>query len=149
MTDYEKKVQLVQQLINSGATINQLNIENGFQQIINIDTPQDKKTPPEHPLTPYIRRGDKVTILLDWLHRAVDVQSQPKEQLAPIKAAMECRPQAISYTLPREVFNREFNLNISDDSWKDWIKSYHNKTYIHDDVDELKMYKEELAEIME
>lgn len=99
----------------------------------------------EHPIANYIRRGDKVDVIIDWLHRAINGQQTPKEQIAPIKAAMECKPKAVNDTLPFDVFNQEFGLTISKDTWENWTRSYHSRIYTED---ELKDYKDELQEIM-
>lgn len=98
-----------------------------------------------HPLVSYICRGDKVKEVLDWLHRHIIGQKTAKQQIAPIKAAMECKPKAVNDTLPVEVFNQEFGLTIAKDTWENWTRSYHSRVYTEGD---LKDYKDELQEIM-
>lgn len=99
----------------------------------------------EHPLAPFIRKSDKVEAILDWLHRAIMGQQQAKDQIAPIKAAMDCKPQAVNSTLPFVVFNSEFHLEVTEGTWNNWIKGYHKAKYADGELD---CYISELEEIM-
>lgn len=99
----------------------------------------------EHPIAEYIRRGDKVEVIIDWLHRAIKGKTSPKEQIAPIKAAMNCKPQAVNETLPFDVFIQEFKLSMSKDTWENWTRGYHSCVYTEND---LKDYIAELQAIM-
>lgn len=144
MTD-EEKLKFVQQFLK-GATINQFNMHDGYQQNNYNDRGSANNEPAaDHPLAPYIRRGDKVDIILDWLRRAIMVQSTPKEQLAPIKAAMECHPQAVNRSLTFDVFNQEFGLTVSESSWDNWIKGHHGTKYADSELND---YEEDLSKFM-
>jgi len=142
----EEKLQLLQRLVGGGATINQLNMGMGFQQInIGSNPTNHDQSEKEHPLSPFIRRSDKVDTILDWLHRAIMGQQQAKDQIAPIKAAMDCKPQAVNSTLPFDVFNSEFQLEVSEGTWNNWIKGHHKAKYADGELD---CYISELEEIM-
>lgn len=97
------------------------------------------------PMAEYIMREDKVRAVTDWLRRSIVGQPTPKAQLAPLKAAMECRPRAVNSTLPCSVFNKQFGLNVSEVTYKNWILGYHQFKY---DASELEDYIAELEEIM-
>lgn len=145
MTD-EEKLLFVQQLLKGNTTIQQFNMGDGYQQNNYYDRGSTNNEPAaDHPLAPYIRRGDKVDIILDWLHRAIMVQKSPKEQLAPIKAAMECRPQAVNRSLTFDVFNLEFGLTVSEGTWDNWINGHHGCKF---DDSELNDYEEDLSNLM-
>lgn len=97
------------------------------------------------PMAEYIMREEKVVAVIDWLRRSIVGQPTPKAQLAPLKAAMECRPRAVNSTLPCGVFNKQFGLNVSEITYKNWILGYHQFKY---DASELEDYIAELEEIM-
>lgn len=85
----------------------------------------------------YIMLTKEVDIIIKCLHQLVDSQNSPKNQLAPIKAAIEYKPHLINSNLPLEVFNSEFNLDIAKSTYGNWIRGHHGSTYRED---ELKVY---------
>lgn len=85
----------------------------------------------------YIMLTKEVDIIIKCLHQLVDSQNSPKNQLAPIKAAIEYNPHLINSNLPLAVFNSEFNLNIAKSTYGNWIRGHHGSKYRED---ELKVY---------
>lgn len=98
------------------------------------------------PMSQYVTRYDKVNEVLSWLHTNIDNHSEPKDKLEFLKAAIECRPRAIQDSITVEVFNLEFNTNISMQTFRNWIKGYHESRYEEADFYDL---KDEISEIMQ
>lgn len=93
----------------------------------------------DHPLWKYIVLNEKGQIIIECLTSLVKSRTHPKDQLAPIKAAMEYKPMLLSQDITIESINNEFGLQISQDTFNNWIKGYHNCKY---DDSELEVFKE-------
>lgn len=91
------------------------------------------------PFVKFVMISDKVDEIVRCLHQLVGSQSTPKEQLAPIKAAIEYKPRLISDDVTVKDINDEFNLSISAGTFGNWIRGHHGTQY---DDEDLKVYKE-------
>lgn len=100
----------------------------------------------EHPIASYVMDPSKIKEIVDWLHQNVKAGNKPKEQLAPIKAALDCKPKALNPNLTFEVVKQEFGLTMSQESYKNWING--NRGYDYDNS-ELEDYIDALSSIME
>lgn len=99
----------------------------------------------QSPMSQYVTRYDKINEVLTWLHTNIDNHSEPKDKLEFLKAAIECRPRAIQDSITVEVFNLEFKTKISADTFRNWIKGYHDSRYDESDFYDL---IEEISMIM-
>ena len=93
----------------------------------------------QSPFAKFVMISDKVDEILKCLHQLVGSQSTPKDQLTPIKAAIEYKPRLISDDVTVKDFNDEFNLSISAGTFGNWIRGHHGTQY---DDEDLKVYKE-------
>lgn len=93
----------------------------------------------QSPFAKFVMISDKVDEILKCLHQLVGSQSTPKEQLAPIKAAIEYKPRLISDDVTVQDINDEFKLSISAGTFGNWIRGHHGTAY---DAEDLKVYKE-------
>lgn len=98
-----------------------------------------------HPLAKYCVRPEKAEDVIEWMRHAISAQPTPKEQLAVLKAATECHPQAIYHSVTYEAFTGEFKLELSEESFKKWIKGNRKAVY---QKDELGVFVEALENIM-
>lgn len=105
-------------------------------EIENEDTCDDQS---QSPFAKFVMISDKVDEILKCLHQLVGSQSTPKDQLAPIKAAIEYKPRLISDDVTVKDINDEFNLSISAGTFGNWIRGHHGTQY---DDEDLKVYKE-------
>lgn len=103
------------------------------EESTNVDKgSEDNSTNPknvESPLTQYVMLADKVDTIMVCLRRLVGSQSTPKEQLAPIKSAMEYSPRLLSNDITLDAINNEFGLNISDATFGNWIRGHRGYKY--------------------
>lgn len=97
----------------------------------------------EHPLAKYVTDKKKVKRIIDWLHKKIEKKKNPKDMLAPIKAALECDPPALNRITFKEM-NQEFNINCSEETFKNWIFGYRDHKYSKDEIDP---YIEELERL--
>lgn len=84
-----------------------------------------------HPMAAYIMQPKKAEEVIEEMRHLVSAQSQnsPKDLLAPLKAAMECKPRAVMQNVPLDAFNREFMTSVSEESFKNWIRGNRNTLY--------------------
>lgn len=87
-----------------------------------------------HPLATYVMRVEKAEKIIEWMRHVIHAQTTVKDQLAPLKAALECEPKAIMFNVTVDAYNREFGLTISPAAFDDWIKGYHGKQYEEKDI---------------
>ncbi len=91
----------------------------------------------------YIKRADKADEIVAFLHREIAIQKNPKDRLAPIKAAMVAEDSdgqiALDENLPYNLLIEEFEefdkskdpkYSLSVDTYKNWIKGNHGCSYI-------------------
>lgn len=93
----------------------------------------------QSPFAKFVMISDKVDEILRCLHQLVGSQSTPKDQLAPIKAAIEYKPRLISDDVTVQDINDEFKLSISAGTFGNWIRGHHGTQY---DDEYLTVYKE-------
>lgn len=96
-------------------------------------------TQSDSPFAKYICLYSITEIIINCLHRLIESQTEPKEQLAPLKAAMEYSPKLVMHNVPVSVFNEEFKLSIAETTYNNWIKGHHGFSYKEG---ELSAYKE-------
>lgn len=98
-----------------------------------------------HPLARYVMRPQKAEELIEWMRHVINALNTPKEQLALLKAALESNPRAILPTVTVEAFNAEFKLEISADTFRNWIRNARGMDFEEED---LSHYKAEIERIM-
>lgn len=88
-----------------------------------------------HPIAQYIQLADRTSSIIQCLHQLVNgATPQAKNQLAPIKAAIDYSPRLISNDVTCEVIKEEFGIAFSEDSFKNWIKGNRGNKYEEDEL---------------
>lgn len=89
-----------------------------------------------HPMAVYVKRADKAEGIIECMRHFVNGQSSslPKDLLAPLKAAIDCKPRAVLTSVTLDAYNREFSLDIKEETFKSWIKGNRGTRYEEDDL---------------
>lgn len=100
-----------------------------------------------HPMARFVMRPEKAEAVINEMRHLVSSQpaNSPKDVLAPLMAAMTCKPRAIMQHVTCEAFVKEFGVQVSEDSFKNWIKGYHDTRYEEGYLDD---YEELFSDIM-
>lgn len=130
--DCDNRIRKVLDVMESFADEVSLWVDNYMEQTSgNEQTPElEDKSPLDQYILLFSRKAD----ILTCLHQLVKSQITPKDQLAPIKAAMEYKPKMLADTITVDVINQEFGLNISEDTFKNWIKGNRGYQYTQDEI---------------
>lgn len=100
----------------------------------------------DHPLGKFIPNKAKVQRIVDWIGANMAGQRTHKDLLLPLKAAMEVRPRAVASGVTREAFVEQYGEEVSEESWKKWIRGNRDTSY---DAEELDSYIAEIQEILD
>lgn len=125
--------------------INQIDDKNACFAIEEIETllrVEDFKR--EHEIAKYIIADDDSQMLkvYDWLKKKLAGKNGAKEQILPIKAAVAAG--LLNENIGWDVCRKEYGINFSESTWKNWMKGQHGYRYddstLDDMVSELKKY---------
>ena len=99
-----------------------------------------------HPLAPYVYVATKAKAVISWLQNEVNTEAKAKEQLAPIRAAIDY--SVIRKDAPYETVKKELGLTVSEDSFKNWVKGSRPKEFFYEAAD-LSGYNDQIRDFMQ
>lgn len=99
-----------------------------------------------HPLAPYVYLGNKAKAVITWLKNEVNTEAKAREQLAPIRAAIDY--SVIRKDAQFETFKKELGLTVSEESFKNWVRGSRPKEFVYEDT-ELSGYYDQIRDFMQ
>ncbi len=99
-----------------------------------------------HPLASHVYLLNKAKDVISWLQNEVNTEARAKEQLAPIRAALDY--PVIRKETPYEVFKKELGLTVSEQSFKNWVKGSRPKEFSYETTD-LSGYADQIRDFMQ
>lgn len=141
-------------------TMAKITLNDETQQLLNVFDDDVLKDPREsgeddeemlaymraHPLAQYVYVSNRAKTVIGWLKQEVNTEAKAKEQLAPIRAAMDY--PVIRKDAPFEALKRELGLTVSEDSFKNWVKGSRPKEFFYEAAD-LSGYNDQIRDFMQ
>lgn len=155
-----KKRGYIKMTIMELVTMAKITLNDETQQLLNVFDDDVLKDPREsgeddeemlaymraHPLAQYVYVSSRAQAVIGWLKQEVNTEAKAKEQLAPIRAAMDY--PVIRKDAPFEALKRELGLTVSEDSFKNWVKGSRPKEFFYEAAD-LSGYNDQIRDLIQ